>query len=408
MSSLQIRLEEQSSKKKAALLIFIIILLLTLFLIFIEVGSFFFLKIVSGKEKVKINQEEIISLPFKGAEDSAIVRKTRNGETNCPPNRLIYNKDSESPEWEIKDVTCNGAENIKSGFRVTTGQPENTEHQVHVFGGSTIWGSGSSDAFTIPSLIQRFINERGLDWRVQNYGFITFTSHQQLERLKRTQIARGDLVIFYDGGNDIWHGVVYGRPKGTIFGYNDENRIGIYINRLKFYLNTKSHFYRVLGWIKNRSQIVILCKSIAKKEIEERTRIAFEVYKANIVAAKIIVESKGGYFFHFFQPTVISRKPNSPHEINLIQNLSDDAHCGLIHMQQATEYYRRHYREIDPKINATDLSQLLQPGRSGKEYFFDWIHISSIGNKEVSASIFLTILPLLTGEGISDHFSLRH
>ena len=72
---------------------------------------------------------------------------------------------------------------------------------VRFFGGSSMWGSGVSDEGTIPA---RF-NALFPDYKVHNHGESGFYSRPELARLVNL-VNRGeatDLVIFYDGGNDI-------------------------------------------------------------------------------------------------------------------------------------------------------------------------------------------------------------
>lgn len=69
------------------------------------------------------------------------------------------------------------------------------------FGGSTMWGTGVSDDGTIPAAFQRLEP----DFVVRNHGEAAFTSRQGLDRLINL-VARGeraDLVVFYDGYNDV-------------------------------------------------------------------------------------------------------------------------------------------------------------------------------------------------------------
>ncbi|MGB1286992.1 MAG: SGNH/GDSL hydrolase family protein [Aggregatilineales bacterium] len=95
------------------------------------------------------------------------------------------------------------------GLRVTTDIECEDEdaYQVFVFGGSTIWGIGSPDEFTIPSYLQRELSDlRDEPVCVTNYGESGFVQTQQLIELIE-QLQRGnvpDRVIFYDGANDIF------------------------------------------------------------------------------------------------------------------------------------------------------------------------------------------------------------
>jgi len=88
--------------------------------------------------------------------------------------------------------------------RVTGGQ---SSHEIRIFamGGSTMWGSGARDSWTIPSILSRLLAEQGMRARITNYGQDGYVSTQEvialLLELQRRNIP--DLVIFYDGVNDV-------------------------------------------------------------------------------------------------------------------------------------------------------------------------------------------------------------
>lgn len=80
----------------------------------------------------------------------------------------------------------------------TTTQPVGT---VRFFGGSSMWGSGVADDETIPASF----NHLHPDYRVHNHGESGYTSRQSLDKLINlvNQNAPMDLVVFYDGNNDV-------------------------------------------------------------------------------------------------------------------------------------------------------------------------------------------------------------
>lgn len=94
------------------------------------------------------------------------------------------------------------------GIRETPGAECGSEaYKVFIFGGSSMWGWGSPDWGTIPAYLQL-----GLEDRMQkpvcviNFGEDAFVSTQSLIELMK-QLQRGnipDLVIFYDGVNDVY------------------------------------------------------------------------------------------------------------------------------------------------------------------------------------------------------------
>jgi lysophospholipase L1-like esterase len=72
--------------------------------------------------------------------------------------------------------------------------------KAYFFGGSTMWGEGSDDAGTIPS---HFAAITGV--RSENFGESAYTAHQGLSLLILLLQAghRPDLVVFYEGVNDV-------------------------------------------------------------------------------------------------------------------------------------------------------------------------------------------------------------
>jgi lysophospholipase L1-like esterase len=78
-------------------------------------------------------------------------------------------------------------------------------YTVWMFGGSTMWGTGSPDWGTIPSQLAALLGQAGVPACVVNYGQTGWRNTQEvielMLELKRVQ-AKPDLVIFYDGFND--------------------------------------------------------------------------------------------------------------------------------------------------------------------------------------------------------------
>ncbi|MGD0909589.1 MAG: SGNH/GDSL hydrolase family protein [Candidatus Acidiferrales bacterium] len=78
-------------------------------------------------------------------------------------------------------------------------------YTIWIFGGSTMWGAGSPDWLTIPSLLAERYEKSGMPVCVRNYGTSAWVNTQEtiefMQELKRAP-RKPDLVIFYDGVND--------------------------------------------------------------------------------------------------------------------------------------------------------------------------------------------------------------
>jgi hypothetical protein len=76
---------------------------------------------------------------------------------------------------------------------------------VWMFGGSTTWGEGQRDEYTIASYLARIAEEQGTPIKVVNYGQRGWTHFQEMilfEQLLAAEPAP-DVAIFYDGANEI-------------------------------------------------------------------------------------------------------------------------------------------------------------------------------------------------------------
>jgi lysophospholipase L1-like esterase len=92
------------------------------------------------------------------------------------------------------------------GIRKTTSSAKDGAVTIFMFGGSTMWGSGARDEYTIPSVVARELERKGVSATVVNYGETGWVSTQELIalELELRQGRRPDLVVFYDGINDTY------------------------------------------------------------------------------------------------------------------------------------------------------------------------------------------------------------
>ena len=137
-----------------------------------------------------------------------------------PECRSKINHDGNGFDLTQKDTEkCRGY-TIKQGWRVTTDQPKKAKNNVFLFGGSTTQNHEVPNELSIASILQRQLNAHSLKYKVNNRGFTSVVTIQQLDILKGEKIKKDDIVIFYDGGNNQWQGVANGDPEGTIIGSN--------------------------------------------------------------------------------------------------------------------------------------------------------------------------------------------
>ena len=100
--------------------------------------------------------------------------------------------------FQGKTITVAG----RYGQRATVGPVYPSRPSVYFFGGSTMWGTGVDDANTIPSLVAQLGGFRSM-----NFAETAYTAHQSLVLLIQLlqEGHRPDVVVFYDGVNDVAH-----------------------------------------------------------------------------------------------------------------------------------------------------------------------------------------------------------
>ncbi|OWY63546.1 hypothetical protein B7486_52495, partial [cyanobacterium TDX16] len=94
---------------------------------------------------------------------------------------------------------------------------------VWFFGGSTTFGEGQRDEHTIPSEVARLSEEAGSPVRVVNFGQRGWVIWQEALQLERQLAVREapDLVVFYDGTNDVNVQVEQGGGQPTVYNADD-------------------------------------------------------------------------------------------------------------------------------------------------------------------------------------------
>lgn len=376
-------------KKEFHFKILAIIVLPVLFLFILEISSFLILK--NFEKENKFDMKKFISKKnssFKSIPDFEKVKAQLIGKS-CKK-IIFYDPKSQLPYYSEQNHKCEG-ETVENGLRKTHYQNKNSQKNIYILGGSTIWGTGASDEFTIPSIIQKkinFSNNIKTIYNVYNYGFSTLVSHQQLKLLKKINLKKNDIVIFYDGNNDIWQANINRNPHGTMIGYNNKNKVSILKNKLKFFLNNNSYFYQFVQKIRGKKNLKCTKLIIDKNKINEN----FNIYAKAILKAKIHTETSDAEFYHFFQPTLFTRSNKTDFEKYMISTMpSNIMPCnskdGLFEI--SIQQYLKNYNKFKYQIDGTNLSDIFDKYKD--DFYIDLTHLNALGNKIVANKIFNTL-----------------
>ena len=295
-----------------------------------------------------------------------------------------------------EDFSCDGV-TIQDGLRLTVDSPANPSQTIHIFGGSTVFGTGAKDQQTIPSYIQYHLNNKGVNVAVKNYGFMTLVASQQLAALKASDIKKGDLVLFYDGGNDAFNSFVYGSPEGTIIGYNRNNKLVFALAEVRHYLRINSALYRSLGALKaeisgKNSPSDSTCFNIPDIATQDDYISHYFEVLAN---SKRHAESRGAQFAHSLQPLLGSSNGLSVEDSNQVLELLNVDGITRCTQENLLSYYKRLGAKYDrylESINGLNLSTVFAGSNvSFSDRYIDWIHMTPGANNKIA-------------EKLADHF----
>lgn len=171
-----------------------------------------------------------------------------------------------------------------------TGSGATLPRTVYLFGGSAAYGWGCKDEETISA----YMSER---YKVVNKGTPAYNSTQELIKLifvLRDQ-THPDIVIFYDGFNDIWLSCTNGKADMPIRFWKSEREFMLLRKTIFHYLYYRYKPYKI---------------ELTDDLGQEATR----AYNRNIAFAREICESFGVEFIYLKQPYCNGLLPKSVKE----------------------------------------------------------------------------------------------
>lgn len=279
---------------------------------------------------------------------------------------IHYRRDAFSGKWtNVSD----------EGLRKTIKSPAEGAKKVFMFGGSTLWGSGATDAQTIPSQLQKLL---GPDYDVYNFGESGFVSTQELNYLL-LRLAKGDrpdIVIFYDGANDTYTGAyspaVPRDPHELRQHWKTESNQPAWPVRLLLESNY-GRLARRLGQAGSGSDSA--WDTQIEKHIEQNAGLIMALYNAHIRQVRALAREYGFKAYFFWQPIVFAgEKPLLPYE----QTFVDDASSTWVKASRvvyAKAAVTLNGREKQGVFNISDaFADTREP------LYWDWCHLGARGN----------------------------
>jgi hypothetical protein len=289
----------------------------------------------------------------------------------------------------------------RDGIRLTPGAECSADsYKVFVFGGSTMWGTGSPDWGTIPAYLQAdFTALRPGPVCVVNFAESAFVSTQGVIELI-VQLQSGnvpDLVIFYDGVNDVYAAYQSGRPTHQNFNQiaakiESQNPPPSIVDGIK---STNSfrlleRLVAQLGQKPPHSQALVTYKTMGVDTATLSDSVV-ETYLNNYKVVDALAQEHGFRFFFFWQPVIsIGHKPLTSEE----QDMRRQMEPALIELYEAV--YRRVRHVAEKYENLHYIAEIFDSIDS--EIWIDDVHVTPVGNRLIAEKMF----GVITGRNLLD------
>jgi hypothetical protein len=286
------------------------------------------------------------------------------------------------------------------GVRLTVKEDIRTDaKKIFMYGGSTLWGSGSPDGQTIPSILQSLLGE---DYDVYNFGETGYVSTQELNYLLY-QLSIGDIpdvVIFYDGVNDAYAGAyspAIPRDPHELREREEEIRAKIeqgWFTGRATELYDLSNYKRLVGYLRSilftDTQAHKKWDKQVKKSIKSNSILVLDMYEAHIRQVKALSREYGFEVLFFWQPGLFSLTRKTP---SYEQSIIERASPVWVESQQEV------YRVAKDRLVNRENEGVFFLGNIFDEVdepiYIDWCHIGPNGSEIVAREMFNHIRPVL-------------
>lgn len=269
----------------------------------------------------------------------------------------------------------------EQGFRKTWNphfSPDSKPKKIYIFGGSTVWGDGVREDYTLPSLLSRKLNADRPRFEVHNFGKVSFSFVDNLKTLNALLQwgHRPYGVLFYLGFNDVLQ--AYENVKDPQMP-SPRPRLVF----LKNFLEKYSMIYALLQHLSEwNSEGIMASTPAASYDTMALEDLAVQFVLEFRKKVEVLEGLSKKYDFRFvflWQPTTFTEKRFTAEEMKIIDRSFDNKNFGRFF-----KYVHQAIRS-EPIPNFYDLSEVL----SGREelYYTDWCHLTEGGNGVVARKI---------------------
>jgi len=272
-----------------------------------------------------------------------------------------------------------------SGIRYTPTFSESSDAtKIYVFGGSTVWGEGARDEYTIPSWLARQLDENDQDIQVINYGQTGYVSTQDM-LMFQFQLRQGnipDVAIFYQGFNDTL--AAYG---GGYVGITLQENQRLNDSEAGRALRNGQPVFTVPNQSLDNLDLSLLnAQTTTSQGI-------FDHWLANVQMINALADAYDVQTLFVWQPAIFYKTPITSDEQGILDRLERER-PDFLDLYQSVDALVREYVEQSDEVNLLILSDLF--ANDNRTIFHDLVHITEQGNGVVVENMVTEVINLIS------------
>jgi len=255
-----------------------------------------------------------------------------------------------------------------------------------------MWGTGVRDEYTLPSLLSKELTKKGFRVEITNFGESGYVSTQELIELQ-LQLRNGnipDLMIFYDGANDLFSTLQQGKAGIPQNEYNRKKEFNTLKEKKKSLLvfleslQTLATMKFIRQKFSSEPDHEALIKDYNLNQLAEET---IRIYNENL---RLIYSISKDYNFRtifYWQPLLFYKKTRSAYENTELEKVS----WSKPFIELSRDHLSGAEIHLD-KLDFYDLSDFFSEETT--PVFIDWCHVGEYGNTRLAKRLMKDVAPV--------------
>lgn len=299
--------------------------------------------------------------------------------------------------YKGKYINVDANKRRKTVYSVENSVRFKPDYRIFMFGGSTMWGTGVRDEYTIPSLVGELLSRQGYHVEILNFGESGYVSSQEVVslglELQKNNIP--NIVVFYDGVNNVFSSFQQGKAGIPQNEFNRKKEFNTLISKKKSLfvflesLKSLASFRFVVQLSQSGKSLNVAYND---KELKQLAKETIDIYQQNMRLVYSWGEAMGFHSLFYWQPSIFDKKMLSEYEHEVVNNVEYIRDFNKIVKTQLIPQDVNH-----GSLSYYDISDLFYDEK--EPVFIDYCHVSEYANTEIAKRMAKDLVSILESAG---------